>query len=238
MPIFIGKPRKTGRYVGERNVPQDVKRRRHQVSELMRRMGSPILVKHRYNDLDVQKGTAVKSPVFDDVYDQTRNEDPLSYGVGYVSVELSPNEWYDANGNIEVSSISPGAGWTQAPLYRGFGPGNLTWIIEPDRAEDFYKAFTGGPLFKVQTATAVAPWYPNIDDNDLLINVELGPGDKVVNTAERYEAKMVNPISMRGTDNRGRGEAGYPGNRHTVNQQFEMALIPENNVLYQVETDR
>lgn len=207
--------------------------------EMMRRMGSPVLIKHRYNDLDIQSGLAEKSPVYDPIYEQTRNRDPLSHGVGFVSVERSINEWYDANGDIVTSSVNPGEGWIQAPRYRGYGPGNLTYIIEPDRAEDFYKSTFGGPLFKVQTAQALAPWWPNVDDNDLIIQVIVNSQGTVINTNERFEAKNVNPVSMRGLDRMGRKEYGESfGNSHVVNQQFEMELIPNTDIAYSVLVDR
>ena len=244
MPIYIGKHHsKSNRYVGE-NVPQDVARRRRDVRDIMRRMGTPMLHKPRYTDRDVQKGIAVRSAEFDDVYGQGRNRDPLSHGVGYVSVDLSENEWYDANGTIIVSNSNPGSGYTKAPKYRGFGPRTLTYIIEPDRAEDFYKSTVGGPIFKVQSAQAIAPWWPDIDDNDLLIQVALDEHGEVVDSHERFEAKNVDPVSMRGLDQRGRKEPGAPGsippfgNSHLMNQRFEMNLIPFNDVLYEVEIDR
>jgi hypothetical protein len=44
---------------------------------------------------------------------------------------------------------------------------------------------------------------------------------------------------MRGLDRRGRKEYGESfGNSHVINQTFEMALIPTNDVLYEVEVDR
>lgn len=243
MPVSIGKPaRRTDKYFGERSVPKDVLRRRRSVYDMLRRMGSPILVKHRFSDLDFQNGVVEKSAVYDDVYGQTRNRDPLSYGVGYVSVELSDDEWYDETGetgDIVVSVTSPGEGFVKAPKYRGFGPGNLTYIIEPDRAQDYFKNSPGGPLIQVQEATAIAPWWPEINDNDLLINVVLGANGKIVDTRERFEAKQTNPVSMRGLDRRGRREYTENfGNSFVVNQTFEMSLIPANDVAYLVETDR
>jgi hypothetical protein len=228
-------------------VPQDVRRRRRDVENLMRRMGTPMLHKPRYNDLDFQHGVVEKSPVYDDVYEQTRNRDPLSHGVGYVSLEKSDNEWYDPNGDgsIVVSATSPGTGWLQAPKHRGYGPSTLTYIIEPDRATDFFKATPGGPLFKVQTAMAIAPWWPDIDDNDILISVEIDRHGQVVATNERYEAKNVNPVSIHGLDKQGRrelghnyGNAGQFPNTFLVNQSFEMALVPFTDEIYNVETDR
>lgn len=221
-------------------MPRDVNRRRRSVYEMLRRMGTPMLVKHRYNEHDVKSGIATESPTFDDIYGQTRNHEELSYGVGYVSVELSENEWWNGmDDEVVVSTLSPGAGYQLAPRYRGYGPGNLTYIIEPDAAQDFYKATVGGPIFKVQTAQAIAPWWPDINDNDLLINVTVGPNKSIVNSHERFEAKNVNPVSIRGADRSGRKEYTESfGNSFVVNQTFEMALIPENDVIYDVDTDR
>lgn len=242
MPIRVGNPvRRTDKYLGDHNVPIDIARRRRSVHDMLRRMGTPVLIKHRYNDLDFQKNKALRSPVFDDIYAQTRNHDPLSHGVGYVGPELADNEWYDPNGDgeIVVSKTAPQNGWLKAPYYRGFGQGTLTYIIEPDRSEDFYKASIGGPLFKIQTAMAIAPWFPDINDNDLIIQVQLDGQGNVVDSFERFEAKSVNQVSMRGRDSSGRKERGEAfGNSHMMNQTFEMALIPMNDVLYSVETDR
>ncbi len=229
------------RYVGEPSVPQDIKRRRRQVYDAMRRFGTPVLVKHMYNPDDAKEdGIATTSPGFDPVYKQSRNRDPLSHGVGYVSNELSEDEWYHkTTGVIVKSRTSPGADYEKAPKYRGFGPGFLLWIIEPDRAEDFFKVDPVGTFIKVQSALAQAPWFPEINDNDLIVNVVVDNHGNITETRERYQAKQSSPTAIRGRDRRGRREYSEDGgNRHVINQTFEMALIPDNDVLYEVETDR
>src|SRR4051812_32487758 len=101
---------------GDRIVPADVRRRRASVYGAMRRLGSPVVVKHMYTAQDVDDGIAEPSPGFDDVYGQTRNKDPLSYGMGFVSVQKSDNEWYNIEtGKIVVANSSPGGLWAQAP---------------------------------------------------------------------------------------------------------------------------
>lgn len=220
-------------------VPQDIQRRRKQVQETMRRMGNPVIVKHMYNDRDVKNGIAKTSPNFDDVYKQTRNIDPLSHGVGFVSVEETEDEWVSPDGKLVVADSSPGAGYIPAPKYRGFGPGHLIYMIEPDVAEDVFKLTETGVLIKTQDATAQAPWWPEINDNDLIINVVLDRNENVISTHERFQAKMSSPVSMRGYDRRGRREYTEDGgNRLVVNQTFNMTLVPLDNVLYNVETDR
>ena len=225
------------RYVGEPNVPADIKRLRRYSSETMRRMGTPVLIKRMFNDRDNKHGIAEASPNFNDVYGQTRNRDPLSYGTGYVSILKSENEYLNAQGEIVRSEVN--LDLPKAPKYRGYGPGFLTYIVEPDVAMDFYKHTPEGVLVRVQEATAQALWWPDINDNDLIIHVELDEQNRIVESHERYQAKMVNPASVRGLDRRGRREYdGDLGDRHVINQSFQMALLPETHVAYEVEIDR
>lgn len=227
-------------YKGEGWVPQDVRRRRRLVLDAIRRVGTPVVVKHMYNDQDFKEGRARRSPNFNSAYGQPRHDDPLSYGVGFVGLENATDEWYNTNtGAIVTAATDPGADWVPAPLHRGFGPGYLTWIIEPDVAEDMFKLTDTGVLIKTQTATAQAPWYPEMNDNDLLVNVTIDPGHNVISTQERYQLKMVNPVSIRGHQRHGRREYTEDGgNRFVVGQQFEMALVPKTDVLYRVPIDR
>jgi hypothetical protein len=228
------------RYVGDGYIPHEIKQQRRYVLEAMRRFGSPVLFKHRYNDQDVEAGIAETSSNFNAAFGQVRHDDPVSQGVGFVSVEKSKNEWVSPDGlSIVASSTSPGNGYVKAPKYRGYGPGFLTYIIEPDVAEDFFKATPYGPLIQVQDATVVAPWYPEMNDNDLIMHIVLDNFGGIRNTLERFQLKMGNPVSIRGLDRRGRREfteAG--GNRFVIGQTFEMVLVPPNDVTYQVEWDR
>lgn len=227
------------RYYGGPHTPQDILRRRKQVMEAMRRAGAPILVKHRYNDQDVRAGVAIQSPNWDATYKQTRHNDPLSHGVGYVSAQTSDDEWVAPNGTLVQSVSSPGAGYVKAPRYRGYGPGYLTYLIEPDTAQDMFRLSETGALIKVQNATAQAPWFPEMNDNDLLVNVELDRNGNIVDTHERFELKQTNPTSIRGLDRRGRREYTEDGgNRFVIHQSFEMVLMPSKDEIYNVELDR
>jgi hypothetical protein len=207
---------------------------------MMRHMGSPVLVKHMYNADDAERGLAVKSDNFDSVYGQTRHNDPLSHGVGYVSVETADDEWIMPDGTLKKSNTQP-TGGKAAPKYRGFGPGYLIYMIQPDSAQDVFKLTETGVLIKVQDATAQAPWFPEINDNDLIINVTIDRAGNVLDTHERYQAKMTNPITIRGFGDRmGRREYTEDGgNRYMINQQFQMTLVPDSDAsIYAVETDR
>lgn len=229
-------------YFGTPESPRDVRQYRASVAETLRALGSPVMVKHKYNADDVEKVVAVESPNRSTTFGQTRRNDPISHGVGFVSVEEQDDEWIGPDADeVVVSETSPGEGWVNAPRYRGYGPGYLLYLIEPDRAEDLFKLSEGGAIIRVQEAQALAPWYPEINDNDLIINVEFDRAGNVVATHERYEAKMVSPIAMRGYDRRGgREHQGVLGNRFVVGQNFEMAFVPKTQTeeIYQVEVDR
>jgi hypothetical protein len=231
---------KVTNYYGEAWVPQDIRRRRRYNLETMRRLGTPVVIKHMYNDHDVKLGLARKVESVASAYGQPRHDDPLSFGVGFASVENSPNEWYNTRtGEIVVAAVSPGAGYVAVPLHRGFGPGHLTWVIEPDIAEDEFRLNEAGALIKTQTATAQAPWYPEINDNDLIVNVVIDRHFNVVKTTERYQAKMTSPISMRGHQRQGRREYTEDGgNRFVIGHQFEMTLVPSTDILYSLPIDR
>lgn len=226
--------RYTSKYVGEPNIPQDIKRLRRSTYEVMRRMGTPVVIKPMLTHRHVVDGYAENSPNFNTVYGQSRFHDKLDHGTGFVSREKSETEWISSSGHIVDTDTG-----TPAPKYRGYGPGVLTWIIEPDAAEDFFKHTEEGVLIKVQTAMAQSPWWPDIADNDLLVHVSLDDSLNITGTYERYQAKIVNPVSLRGLDRRGRKEyTADLGNRHVINQTFEMALLPREHAAYEVDLDR
>lgn len=229
------------RYVGEeqRLTPNDIQHQRRSTWQAMKYMGQPVLIKHMYNDQDVQKGYAEPSANYDDIYQQTRNEDPLSYGIGLVSVEKADDEWVSPDGDIVKSRVQPSSEHVPAPKYRGFGPGYLTYIVQPDAAEDTFKLSSTGAFIKIQNAQAQMGWYPEVNDNDLIINVTLDRNGRISESTDRFQAKMTNPISLRGYDSKGRSEySGDAGNRKVVNQQYEMSLIPHTSILYQVPYNR
>lgn len=228
-------------YLGEADVPKDVRRRRKSVVDAMRRLGTPVIVKNRLTALDQDAGTAVPSANFESVYGQPRAGDPLSHGTGFVSIELSDDEWVIPNGSaIVTSDFSPGVGFTKAPKYRGYGPGFLTYVVMPDVAMDFFLLNSTGAITKAQDAKAITAFYPDLNDNDLLIAVSLDRDGNVTDTFERYEVKQKTPVTMRGLDRRGRrgDSSNTAGNRYVINQMFNMAALPAGHVAYNVETDR
>lgn len=239
LPINLNGITNAMRYIGEPTTPKSIRDLRANNLDTMRWIGSPVIVKHMYNDLDFQEGRAVRSPNWSDTYGQPRHNDPISHGIGFVSNEKSTNEWVSPTGTLVVSNVNPGPGYTLAPKYRGFGPGYLIYMIVPDASEDVFKLSETGALMRVQEATAMAPWYPEINDNDLITLVEVDDTERVIKAYERYQAKMTSPVSIRGTDRMGRRErVDDYGNRNAAQQNFQMTLVPHTDELYNVEIDR
>ena len=247
MPSALLKPRYKNviRFLGDAVVPPDILRRRRWTQQMMQRLGTPVLIKHKFNVEDVEKGIAQPSTNFDTIFDQSTHDDPFSYGVGYVSVQTAPEEWIKPGNEREGPELVLGEGepeFEPAPLYRGFGPGYLTYVIMPDVPQDIFKLTDEGALIKTQQARCYFPWTPLVGDNDLLIVCEIDGAERIINTFERYILKQVQPTTMRGTDRQGRrefaGELTASGNRHVVSQYCELALVPPTEPIYKVETDR
>jgi hypothetical protein len=241
----------TRSYTGDPQVPREIMEMRISNMEVMQRMGTPVLLKRIYTINDVDQGLAMESPGWDKIYNQVRHDDPLSYGTGFCSVDTQPGEWYDPT-TLEVFTgdvdgpqpdlTSPDSPFLPAPRYRGYGPGFLTYAILPDRPEDVFKVGEQGTMIQTQSAKLQLPWWPLMGDNDLLIAVELDGAGMISQTYERYQLKMVQPISMRGRDRSGRREisnVNLGGNRYWVGQESEaVRVLPINDPIYSVETDR
>lgn len=252
MPIYLGRPKRdknsfiqSGSDLGEEAyVPWETRRRRQQVAEMLRRMGTPALLKHRYSDLDVREGVAQKAPGRDSIYGQARNNDPLTLGTGYTSVELSTNEWFDNEGKIVISETSPGAEYQQVPRYRGFGPGHLIYVIMPDAARDYFTYDPGGAFYNIEESRAITSWTPKIWDGDLLITVTTDAIGNIISKEEVYECNKVTPLTMRGRDRLGLPEKPNDSNyfntpnRWIMNQKFTIIKIPDLDPRQEVQIDR
>lgn len=244
MPSILTAPIYTDvrQYSGDPQTPPSLQKLRRNTLRTMQRFGTPVLLKRMYTAEDADNGVAVVSPTRDSVYGQsTHVTDDLSYGVGYVSAETQDGEWYDpATGELYISDDQPDETFLPAPRYRGYGPGFLTYAILPDRPEDTWKLTPQGALTRQQQAMVQLPWWPQVGDNDLLITCQLEPNGLIAETFERYQLKMVTPITMRGSDRLGEREfvVNAGGNRYWIGQQAEMTKIPTHDIVYQLETDR
>lgn len=229
--------------VGGRRTPQEVKRLRREVMDFCRKLGQAVVLKHQWNNEDVRNGVAKRCPAcFDDAYGQVRNDCPVCFSVGFVSVEDDniTNLYVEDGGLVDqVHQVNE----VRAPKYGGYGPGYITWMIEPDTPVDIFTINEQGVMVQTQSAQGVAPWFPDLHDNDLAINVDLTDnlkieevnifGDGTINrTYERYQLKLTNPITLRGFGIRARQQD------FQVQQTFEMAHVPKDNILYRVPLDR
>jgi hypothetical protein len=225
--------------VGPPYTPQEIKRLRRENMDICRKMGQPVVYRHMWNEDDVTEGVARRCPAcWDEAYDQVRNDCPVCFGFGFASVEETVNQdmWIDTSGQV-VEDASPGSGWVRAPRYGGFGESVLTWLMEPDVAVDVFRISDQGTMIRTFDATGVAPWFPNLADNDLCVNVQLSPNDySIVSTHDRFQLKMVQPITIRGFGKRGR-PTGAGGQAYRVAQSFQMSKAPANTSLYEVPVD-
>jgi len=226
----------TFREVGPPNTPQEIKRLRRENMDLCRKMGQPVVFRHMYNLDDVENGEAKKCPAcFDSVYEQTRNDCPVCYSFGFVSVEDNPFDvWVTTDGQL-VTGAQPN-GSIKAPRYGGFANPLLTWLLEPDVAIDVFRVNEQGVMIQTFDAEGVAPWYPRLGDNDLCINVVLDQdGYTITDMHDRFQLKRVQQITMRGLGRRGAQRSGHQP--FQVGQSFQMSKAPTNSALYGVPVD-
>jgi hypothetical protein len=212
--------------VGPPSTPQEIKRHRRQVGDMLRRYGQPVVHRHMYTLDDVASGIAKKCPAcFDDAYSQVRNDCPVCYSVGFVSTENSETMYIDSDGNPTMDSTS-----IVAPKYGGFAQPTLTLMVQPDVPIDLFKINERGVLTRIEDATAHTYFTPYFADNDILITVEVAvDGYSIKNVLDHYQAKKANQHTIRGWGKRVRNQ-----NQYIVSQQFEMALVPPNSVLKNV----
>lgn len=212
--------------VGPPSTPQEIKRHRRQVGDMLRRYGQPLVHRHRYTLNDLENGVAKHCPAcFDDAYNQTRNDCPICYSVGLVSVENDPSKYIDDYGNPTTDSTD-----SPAPMYGGFARPSLTLMMQPDVAIDLFKIGDRGVLTRVEDSKAYTYFQPEFADNDLLITVLIAQdGYSIKGVLDHYEAKITNNLTIRGWGKRVRDQ-----NMFTIGQEFEMVLIPPNNILRKV----
>lgn len=225
------------REVGPPFTPQEIKRLRRENMDLCRKMGQPIVLRHMWNEDDVEDGIARKCPAcWDSAYEQVRNDCPVCFGFGFVSMEDSPDTdlWINTSGKL-VTTTSPGDGWVRAPRYGGFGESVLTWMLEPDVAVDVFRINEQGVMVRTFDAQGVAPWFPKLGDNDLCINVRLAPNDyAIVEAGDRFQLKLVQQVTIRGFGKLGRPQGSQA---YQVAQTFQMSKAPTNSSIYDVPTD-
>jgi hypothetical protein len=240
----------TVREVGPPVTPQEIKRLRRENMDLCRKMGQPVVYRHMWNEDDEEDGVAERCPAcYDPAYDQSRDDCPVCFGFTFVSHEkaVNPNLYVTPDGLL--ADVAPGwdpdvdppvaapEGYVRAPRYGGFAESVLTWLVEPDVAVDVFRVMDTGTMVRTYEAVGVAPWFPGLADNDLCVEVELAPNDySIVDSGDRFQLKMVQPITVRGFGKRGR-PPGSRGKAFRVAQSFQMSRAPNNTNLYSVPLD-
>lgn len=213
--------------VGPPSTPQEIKRHRRQVGDMLRRFGQPVIHRRMLTLDDVDRGYAKKCPAcFDDAYSQVRNDCPICHSIGFVSAKDNPTRFIDEQGNYTSEPTG-----TLAPVYGGFDAPTLTMIMQPDVPIDLFSFNDRGVLTRVEQAKAYTYFNPLFADNDILISVEIAQdGYSIRRILDHYQAKMANQHTIRGWGRfRSRNQ-----NQFIVAQEFEMALVPPNNVFRRV----
>ena len=240
--------------VGARRTPQEIKRLRRENMDLCRRMGDSVILKHQYNNDDYNNGLAYIATnnitdlttipddtdptlakhcpaCWNDEYDRARSTCPVCFGVGFVSLvnDYTTDLWIE---NGLLSDDNQGSN-QPAPEFGGYGPGIVTWMVEPDVSVDVFRINEQGVMVQTENAQGVAPWYPDLGDNDLCINIDIDDSfNQIIAITDRFQLKMVNPNTVRGFGRRQHFQ------NYKVSQQFAMARIPNNTIWYQIPTDR
>lgn len=238
MPTPITQPILSFTDFGVQRTPHEVKMWRRQNLDMLRKLGLPVMVKRRWNMTDLANGVAKRCPgCFNGTFDQGLPDCPICFGVTLVSSENDDiTNLYIQRGFLSSTTTDPDDGLANlpAPKYGGFGPGYITFMIQPDVPEDVIRFNPSGQLEKTTVAQGVAPWWPTLGDNDLCFNIEVNDSmTSILEIFEAFELKMVNPITVRGFGVRS-------VNRHDnrIGQSFQMDRLPLGHPFYNVPLDR
>jgi hypothetical protein len=204
--------------------------------DFCKRLGQPIVIRHIYSPEEVKDGTAKTCPAcWRSAYDQPRDDCQVCFGIGFVSTQDSfdPTLYVSQDSTIVIGD--PGTG-IRAPQWGGFAESFLTWMVEPDVAEDWFKITDEGVLARIYDSRGLAPWYPKLHDNDRCVNVTVDRGNwNIVDEDDRFQLKMVEQVTIRGLGKPGRPA---PEQSFLVNQSFQMNRIPTSHYsLYNVPID-
>lgn len=235
--------RVASRYFGPPSTPHEIRRLRQSNLDMAMRLGQPIVWRHQFTNDDEDDGYTLQLAASKTVIEvqtcpacynsyrgQVRSDCRICFGTGYTSVERRDDEWIDEDG--EPTDEDLGAD-KLSPVWKGYGPSVLTWMVEPDAAVDQFRISDQGAIVQTQNAQGFAPWTPAMQDNDLVINVEVEQnGTFIQATKERYQLKLVNPQSIRGWGSRVRNTVD-----HVIGQTFDMARLPRNHVRQRVSLD-
>jgi hypothetical protein len=219
---------------------QDIRRLRGQVMDLCRMMGQPVVWRHRFTPRDLTTpyvldlGGASKLTIatqrcpacYNTAYKNSRTDCLVCFGTTITSVEEDPAYYISTAGRLtEEETDEP------APLYRGFGPPVLTWVMEPDAPEEAFKPQESGILDNLEVTELHVPWYPPMQDSEVIANVTLKRGSDhlIEEVGDRYQLESVTPITIRGFG-RMTGDR-----RFIVGQRSRISKYPHNHFMQNLD---
>lgn len=211
--------------VGSPAVPQDLRRLRKEAGDFLRRYGEPIVHLHAFTLDDLDHGKAVRCPACISKYNKApRSDCQVCFGTGLVSIEQDPTQWIDENGFATTTPTD-----IPKPLYGGWGFPILTRVVQPDVSMDEFRLSPEGVLTQVQQAQGYAFWLPQMNDQDLLVNVSVTRDNTTVNNVfDRFLLRSVMPMTIRGWGIR------EMNRRYITGQRFEMDKAPSNHPVQNV----
>jgi hypothetical protein len=114
----------------------------------------------------------------------------------------------------------------------GYDDGKILFVTIGDAAVDEFRLTEQGLLIHQDKPGLVAPWFPTLADEDLIIRATFSAqGWEVEDTHERYVLREVTPVTMRGFEPQvQRGRRG----EFKVNQEAQIDKIPLGSNLYDV----
>lgn len=160
------------------------------------------------------------------------NTDDVAYG---------RTEWDETFDDVYEQSSTVGqnlgfsAGWSDGYFtYMMLGDGNV--MIDDDTPNR-----TGS--FKMFVTSGVAPWFPFVQDGDLIITTRIEAATPtspitITGTGDRYRIQKVFPVPLRSELNRGymNSETNYVENIDiVVSQNFEAVRIPKSDPTYDID---
>jgi hypothetical protein len=115
----------------------------------------------------------------------------------------------------------------------GFADATIVYVTIQDTPTDVIRLTPQGLLRMDQHPQVTAPWLPELGDGDLLILAEFDPASwDVLDLAERYVLREVNPITVRGP---GFGQqSSRTTKRFRISQESSADRLPSGHELYDV----
>lgn len=163
------------RYLGPRSVPQEVRDLRQSSFDFHDTLGQPVIVKHRWNELDLREGRAQKCPFHDEYYDQDVSNCPYCFGTGYLGgyadgiltyatiADAQEDVFRLTETGLMLHDRSP---QITAPWIPLLGDDDLIIVVELDSSGDVADTYDRYTLKQVTPTTMRGPGFKNTTRNN------------------------------------------------------------------------